>query len=190
MRFRSLAAVAGATGLLIGMGVPTAQAKPPVSVDHFDVSLPGETFSDCGLDLYAETTVAGTTTIRPAPGSTEAFLAANQVRATDTIYLDAGEGNNPSGDFVTVNSHARFLEQKATLVSGTVYSFRQVENGQFTMYASDGTRLLRGNYHVKIIQVFDTEGDGQPGGIEIETTEVLRENASADFCATLAGALT
>lgn len=171
------------------MGVPAAQAKPPVSVNHFDVSF-ADTFSDCGLDLYVETTVAGTNTVRPAPGSTEAFLAANQVRATDTIYLDAGEEANPSGDFVTVNTHARFLEQKATLVSGTMYSFQQVENGQFTMYASDGTRLLRGNYHVKIIQVFDTQGDGQPGGIEIDTTEVVHENASADYCATLAGALT
>ena len=189
MRCRSLAMAAGVTGLLLGMGAPTAQAKAPIEVNHFEVSF-DDAFSDCGLDLYVETTVAGTNRIRPAPGSTEAFLAADQVRGTDTIYLDAGEDANPSGDFVTVDFHARFLEQKATHVEGNVYSFQQVENGQFVMRASDGTRLLRGNYHVKITQVFDTEGDGQPGGIEIVTTEVVHENASADYCETLVGALT
>lgn len=86
--------------------------------------------------------------------------------------------------------HARFLEQKATLVEGNVYWFRQVENGQFTMRSSDGSRLLRGNYHVKISLLFDTGGDGQPGGTVIDVVEVVHENASADYCDTLVAALT
>lgn len=187
--FRSLAVTAGLAGLLLGMGAPVAQAKAPIEVNHFNVTF-DDTFSDCGLDLYGSTTVQGTDTIRPAPGSNQAFLSANQVRGVDTLYLDAGEGKNPSGDFVTVAFHARFLEQKATLVTGSVYTFRQVENGQFTMRSSDGTRLLRGNYHVKITLVFDTLGDGVPGGIELSSAEVVHENASGDFCDTLVAVLT
>ncbi len=187
--FRSLAVTAGLAGLLLGMGAPVAQAKAPIEVEHFDVTFE-DTDSDCGLDLFASTTVQGTSTIRPAPGSDQAFLGADQVRGVETIYLDAGEGNNPSGDFATVAFHARFLEQKATLVEGNVYRFRQVENGQFTMRSSDGSRLLRGNYHVRISVLFDTGGDGQPGGTVIDVVEVFHENASADYCDTLVAALT
>ena len=63
----------------------------------------------------------------------------------------------------------RFQEVKATQVEGTIYEFTQKDAGQpFVVEDSSGRVVLRDRGSIRFHVVFDTKGDGEPGGEFVE----------------------
>ena len=72
-------------------------------------------------------------------------------------------------------------------------TFEAADAGTFTLTTLDGTRLLRDRGTIKFLGIFDTLGDGQPGGILISEELLAVHGPHADdctFCGTFLGALT
>jgi hypothetical protein len=89
----------------------TAQADRPIDREHYAEQDSGD-FELCGLAVHSEATFEGTLSIRPAPGSDEAFLAHDNCRYTNVYTLD--DDDPSTDDFVRVEAHLNFREQKAT----------------------------------------------------------------------------
>ncbi len=73
-----------------------------------------------------------------------------------------------------VSGRGRFRERTAERVEGDVWEFIQVEKGRPFVVKNARKKIVLAD-HGKVIlrQVFDTLGDSEPGGEEVET-EVLR----------------
>jgi hypothetical protein len=71
-----------------------------------------------------------------------------------------------------VRGHGLFHDIKATHVEGTIYEFVAVEAGQpFAIEDSNGNIVVRDRGVILHTYLFDTLGDGQPGGEFIEETQ-------------------
>ena len=55
-------------------------------------------------------------------------------------------------------------EVKARPVDGTTFEFRKVETGRQTVWNSDGELVARNSGAQMVTFLFDTLGDGMPGG--------------------------
>jgi hypothetical protein len=77
---------------------------------------------------------------------------------------------NPiNGRSLTFETHELDNEIKATLVAGNVYQFTSIEAGQpFTVRDAAGNVVLRDRGVIRRSFLFDTLGDGMPGGVTIE----------------------
>jgi len=190
MQIRSIAAALAATGLvLVGMAGPAQAGKPFEKVDHYEAEF-GFDSEECGLDLRFESVVSGRFSIHPTK-STEAFLAHDVYRFAETITL----ASDPDGPFVTTRAHGNFRETKAVQVdpvnNPNLYAFTSVDAGRFQMFDSSGRQIFSGNGVFKVVDVYDTGGDGAPGAEFVETiSEVNHGNEKGDFCKALVGALT
>jgi hypothetical protein len=188
---RPLTAVAGAFVLLLAGPVGPAQADRPVFREHYADQV-STNFELCGLALHSEMTIRGSYSVRPAPGSDEAFLAHDNSRYTNVFTLNDEDPN--TDEFVTLEAHLNFREQKATLLDPSkpnIYQFEAVEATQYRVYSSDGRLLNRVAGVTKYTVVFDTLGDGQSGGIVLSIDVVTRGYPkSVDFCGVLVTELT
>jgi len=188
---RPSAAVAGAVVLTLAGPPGTAQADRPIDREHF-AGQDSSNFELCGLAVHSEATFEGTSSIQPAPGSDEAFLAHNNYWFTNVYTLDDDDPN--TDEFVRVEGHLNFREQKATLLDPSepdIYQFTAAEATQFRVYGSDGTLLRRQSGVTKYTVVFDTLGDGAPGGELIsEDVEWHGYMDDVDFCTVLVAELT
>lgn len=189
LRWRTPAAVAAAAAMLFAVQAgPAAAVKPIQKTEHYS-GHDGFDMTDCGLDLHVEVDFGGVASIRPAPGSTEAFLAHDNYWFAEKITL-AGDEDGP---FVTTQGNGNLREQKAVLLDPAkpnIYQFSIVDAGTFRLYDSDGNQLAFGRGNAKITQVFDTGGDGQPGGVEISSTVIEHGPFTGDFCAAIVSELT
>ncbi len=146
----------------------------------------------CGLDVHLEQTFSGMFSIRPAPGSDEAFLGHDNYRFTNIFTLN--DDDPTTNEFLRVEANGNFREQKATLLDPSepnIYRFTLVDASQYRIYGSDGALRFRNSGVAKITITFDTLGDGQPGGELID--EVVVEHGypkDADFCEVLVAELT
>jgi hypothetical protein len=156
---RLIAGAAGA-GLMILATPGGATAAAPVERFRYSGVESGAD-EVCGLPIAYESTFSGSTSVRPAPGSDEAFLAHQIYQFKDVVVLD--DDDPSTTEFVRVEARVNFREQRAVLLDPDdpdVYVFTAVEAGTFRMYGTDGTLLSQTPGNVKIRQVFDTEGDG------------------------------
>ena len=73
-----------------------------------------------------------------------------------------------------VSGHGRFTERSATLVEGDIWEFDQVDRGRPFVVKNGRKKIVLAD-HGKVVlrQVFDTLGDGEPGGEEVDF-EVVR----------------
>ncbi len=188
---RASAAVAGVVVLTLAGLTGTAQADRPIEREHFE----GQDSSDfelCGLPVHSETIFKGSSSIRPAPGSDQAFLAHDNYRFTNVYTLNDDDPN--TNEFVRVEAHLNFREQKATVLDPSkpnIYRFKANEATQFRVYGTDGTLLRRQSGVTKYTVVFDTLGDGKPGGILIKFDSVFKGYSDdKDFCTVLVAELT
>src|SRR4051812_19637988 len=141
MNIRGTAVGLGAACLLVAGVAGPAQAVQPVAkmtpyAEHFSFDT-----SDCGLALHFESDVSGRSSIRPAPGSDEAFLFHDNYQFTETITLVS----DPDGAFVTTHANGNFTEINATLLDPakpTIYQFTTVDAGTFRLNGPDGTLLV------------------------------------------------
>lgn len=91
-----------------------------------------------------------------------------------------------------MRGHGLFKEFTARHVAGNIWEFTAHEVGQpQTIEGSDGNVVLRDRGRVTFRAFFDTEGDGQPGGIllEEEVTGVSgpHPGLDIDFCELASG---
>jgi hypothetical protein len=179
MRIQSVAFL---IALMLGAAVPgTAHAEP---VDH----LHGEfadtgSFDDCGFSIEYDLTATFHVLIREVPGSDgQAFIGQENFNFRNV------HTNPATGAWFLVRGRELFKEVTARHVEGDIWEFTVHEVGQpFVIEDSNGNVVLRDRGRISIRAVFDTLGDGQPGGIllEEEITGVRgpHPGLDADFCA-------
>jgi hypothetical protein len=97
----------------------------------------------------------------------QAFFQRLNFRSTDVFT------NPANGRTLTFESKELTNELTARRVSGSVFEFTTIEAGQpFTVRDSDGAIVLRDRGSIRHTVLFDTLGDSQPGGIELQDTIV------------------
>jgi hypothetical protein len=149
----------------LGVGVVPALAKT-IEREHYS-GVESFSFDDCGFTLNGQSTFSGHALLRVDKGG-EAFLVKDRFSYEDVIT------NPATGKYFVIQGHGLFHEIKAKLVEGTIYEFKAVEAGQpFAIYDSDGNEIVRDRGVIRHTFLFDTQGDGQPGGEFLEETEAV-----------------
>ncbi len=121
-------------------------------------------FDDCGFTIEVESAFEGHALLRADKGG-EAFLLKDRFSYRDVLT------NAETGGWFVIRGHGLFHEIKATLVGGTIYEFVAVEAGQpFVIEDSAGNVVVRDRGVIRHTALFDTLGDGMPGGIFLEET--------------------
>jgi hypothetical protein len=180
MRVRSVSILAA---LIVGVAVPgVAQAAPPLENVHFDFVDVGS-FDDCGFTIDFESTVSVHDLVREVEGSGgQAFLGHSNVQFRNVLT------NPETGAFMVVSGQVLFKEFTARHVEGNIWEFTAHEAGQPEVIEdSDGNVVARNSGRVTFRALFDTLGDGEPGGelVEEEITSVSgpHPGIDTDFCA-------
>ena len=126
------------------------------------------TIDDCdGFTLDGESSFHGQAHLRADKGG-QAFLV------KDTYFFHDVLTNPDTGKWFVIEGHGVFHETKATLVSGNIYEFVQIEAGQpFAIVDSKGKVVVRDRGMIRHTILFDTLGDGQPGGDFLEETKTV-----------------
>ena len=174
--------------VVIGLFTPTvAQAAPPYEHMRYSGS---DSFTNmiCGLDVTIDVEYRGVFTIRTVKDSGgQAFLAHDNHESVETIT------NPATGNQLIITTNDVFHEQRAKHVDGNAWLFEAVNAGTFTLTTPEGARLLRDRGVIKFRAVFDTLGDGQPGGIQLSEEVLAVHGPHADestFCSAFLGQLT
>lgn len=125
----------------------------------------------CGIRVHEEGEFGGTVHVRVGKGDvTGAFFAHDRFHYAVTIT------NEANGRYFTTEGAGVFNEQRATRIDGSVFEFTQIEAGQtFVLRDPDGNVVLRDRGRVRTTILFDTLGDGTPGG---ELVAVLDEDVA------------
>jgi len=152
-----------AVGVLLAFVAAPAQATV-VNRGTFAGSDTGVADELCGIALVRDSTFSGSFRDRVDKASGgQAFLERFNLVATDVFT------NPATGRSLTFETHELINELTATLVSGNVYEFTSIEAGQpFTLRDSSGSIVLRDVGVLRHRVLFDTLGDGMPGGITLD----------------------
>ncbi|MGH8829342.1 MAG: hypothetical protein ACRDVZ_17400 [Jiangellaceae bacterium] len=179
MRTRFLA-ISGATALLCTVPV-AATAAPPVEREHYSFT-DVFTETECGFAIDFVVEGQGLFMAREVPGSEgQAFLG------FDNYEFRAVLTNADTGAWMVARGNGLFKEMSGTQVEGDIWEFTAMDVGQpLVVEDSDGNVVLRDRGRITFRALFDTLGDGQPGGIllEEEITGVFGPHPSLDldFC--------
>jgi hypothetical protein len=140
----------------------TAAAKV-IGQEHYS-GTDSFSFDDCGFWLDGESEFSGNTSFRVDKGG-EAFLVRDTYSYRDVLT------NRDTGEWFVVRGHAVFHEIKGTQVEGSIYEFVAIEAGQpFVLEDSEGNVIVRDRGVIRRTALFDTLGDGEPGGIVLDET--------------------
>jgi len=126
--------------------------------------------TECGTYMRAST-FSGWFMIKDATPATNGqfFYFENRVEYTDVIT------NPETGAFFTVTGNSLFKERQARLVEGTVFTYNTIEVGQpFVVTDMTGRVVLRDVGLIEVSYVFDSLGDGAPGGTLLEEPQLVR----------------
>ncbi|WP_028066635.1 hypothetical protein [Solirubrobacter soli] len=147
---------------VMALGVTPAQATV-VDRGSFEGS---ETVPDpqCGIALTRSSTFSGNFRVRVDKASGgQAFFQRLNFDYRD-VFTNAANGKT-----MTFEGHSVQNEIAATPVGGNVYEFTVVEAGQpFVVRDGAGRVVLRDRGVLRHRVVFDTLGDGTPGGVTID----------------------
>lgn len=173
--------------MIIGFGavavaIPTAaHAAPPVEHEHYEFSDSG-TFDDCGFEIRFDASGHGNMLVREVPGSDgQAFFGHDNYSFRQILT------NVETGEHFVVWGKGTFKETTAVHVGGDIWEFTAQDTGRsFVVEDGDGNVVLRDRGRVTLRVLFDTLGDGQPGGdvLEEEVTGVFGPHPALDagFC--------
>jgi hypothetical protein len=159
----------------------TAHAAPPLVNDHYEFA-DSSSFDDCGFTIESEFTASGHFMLREIEGSDgQAFLGHDNYSYREVLT------NPETGAFFVVHGKAMFKELTGQQVEGDIWEFTAQEVGQpFVVEDSDGNVVLRDRGRLTFRALFDTLGDGEPGGelLEQELTSISGPHPGffADFC--------
>src|SRR5262245_11682520 len=155
-----------------GAGAPRVEREHYSGTDEFAIE-------DCEFPLSVVGTFSGHFRVKATKGG-QAFLALDNYRYRDVVT------NPETGKWFVIRANGVFHEIKATLVEGNVYEFEQHDAGQpFVVEDSDGHVVLRDRGVAIFTVVFDTLGDGMPGGEFIEEIDVSLRGPHPGFDADL-----
>ena len=158
---RLILAVAVVSVLVVGGGTAAATV---IFQDHYSGTYDFTT-DECGYDLDVTSEFHGQVVLRVEKGG-QAFLVKDKFWYRDVVT------NPATGKHFVQYGNGLFHDIKATLVEGTVWEFVSVEAGQpFTIEDSDGNVIVRDRGVIRHTILFDTLGDGQPGGIFLGETD-------------------
>jgi hypothetical protein len=153
----------GVAAAALVAGGPPAEATV-IEREHYSGT---DTFTDtgCGFTLNGAATFYGQALLR-VDKTGQAFLIKDVFHFRDVLT------NPATGKWFVVTGHGLFHDIKATHVEGTIYEFVAVEAGQpFAIEDSNGNIVVRDRGVIRHTYLFDTLGDGQPGGEFIEETQ-------------------
>lgn len=145
--------------MLGALSAPAEAARP---YEHLHIRDGfSESGEECGIPVEYETTFSLHILVRPVRGSDgQAFLGMENVRATTVVT------NPVNGRWFTVVRSGANKEVRATHIGGDIWAFTLQETGVlFRILDSDGKVVLQDRGRLVRRGVFDTLGDGQPGGI-------------------------
>jgi len=121
-------------------------------------------FDDCGFTLDVESEFHGQALLR-IDAAGQAFFVNDKYWFRDVLT------NADTGQRFVVRGNGLYHEIQATVVGGTIYEFVAIEAGQpFVIEDSAGNVVLRDRGVIRFTFLFDTLGDGTPGGVFIEET--------------------
>jgi hypothetical protein len=154
---------------LLGVTLLMACSAAPARATVVDRGTFADSESDvpeniCGIALVRDSTFSGSFRIRLDKKSDgQAFFQRLNVDYRDVF-------TNPlNGRSMTFSGHSLVNEIAATHVEGNVYEFTTVEAGQpFTVRDGAGNVVLRDRGMLRHHVLFDTLGDGMPGGIQLD----------------------
>jgi hypothetical protein len=152
-----------AISLLAACGAAPAHATV-IDRGTFSGSESGVPEEICGIALVRDSTFSGSFRIRVDKQSGgQAFFQRMNFTFRDVFTNPANHRS------MTFAGHSVTNEIKATQVAGNVYEFTVVEAGQpFTVRDGAGNVVLRDRGVLRHRELFDTLGDGMPGGITLE----------------------
>ena len=147
----------GLTVALAAIAVAPAQATVRErihAVEHYADAY------DCGFPVAVAGTWSDHVIVREGKNKdAQAFPVLNRFAYRET------HTNTETGEWFVREGHALFNEVEATHVEGTVFEFRFVEAGQAVVITdSDGNFVSRNRGALHVTYLFDTLGDGAPGG--------------------------
>jgi hypothetical protein len=156
--------------IICTLAVLAAIASPPAGARVVDREryADSESFTDepCGYPLDVVFSYSGQLVVRDTKGG-QAF------RLRDTYAFRSVFTNPENGEWFVVHGHGTVNEVKATHVDGNIYEFVVNESGQpFILEDSDGNVIARDRGLIRETFLFDTLGDGQPGGEIVGESEV------------------
>jgi hypothetical protein len=115
-------------------------------------------YDDCGFPVDATGQVSGQELLRVLPGG-QAFLDLNRQTFREV------HTNVETGKWFVVRGNSLYHEIRGTQVEGNIYEFTSIEAGQpFVIEDSSGNVVVRDSGMIRQTFLFDTLGDGVPGG--------------------------
>ena len=158
-----------AAGLASSMALGGSAESAPLGHEHYGFVETGTT-DGCGVLVDYEWTGSGNTFVREVNGSDgQAYLLHDNYTFRLVIT------NSTTGAWMVVRGNSLFAQIAGTHVDGNIWEFTQHEAGQpFVIEDSTGTVIARSRGLVTYRLLFDTLGDGQPGGevLDVEVTGV------------------
>ena len=162
MRRLVMAALAALTSLALGAGAAGARV---IEQQHYS-GTESFSFGECGFTLDVVSEFSGRFHFRVDKGG-QAFLVHDNYRFRDVVT------NPETGRWFVVRGNGMGHEIQATHVSGTIYEFVALESGQpFVIEDSSGRVVVRDRGVIRARFLFDTLGDGEPGGEFVELLEL------------------
>ena len=118
----------------------------------------------CGIAVLHDFTFSGSFRIRvDTQSGGQAFFQLTHFEYRD-VFTNPLNGRSLSAEGISISN-----ELTATQVAGNVYEFRTIEAGQpFVVRDGAGNVVLRDRGVIRHRLLFDTLGDGTPGGITLD----------------------
>lgn len=178
-RWTPAAGVAAATLALLAPSAPAA-AQPYENIRYGGSET--SVYKDCGTKIHEELEWSGHSLVREVRESDgQAYYGHNNYWFSSVVT------NLKTDKSIIFSGRGTFRETKATHVEGTVWEFEWLEAGQPLQITDlDGNVLAFERGVVKGSTVFDTLGDGQPGGEIVSEVEPVFhgkfETGDLGFC--------
>lgn len=155
-RLLAAAALAAACGS-IALAAAPAQAT---LYERFSFTFEDSVEEDvCGIDVRIDTVGRGSNVIRYVnDGLGQAFVGHGTLKVSDTFT------NLATGESFTIEARIREGDLTGEQVEGDVYEFTLTRAGMDRVLDGDGNVVLRDSGVLRVTYLFDTLGDGQPGG--------------------------
>jgi hypothetical protein len=153
---------------LAAAALAAAPAAPATTFERIRLDAVPYEFEEvqCGIEVKVEGAVSGLVNLRAGKGDKATAYFEHDVIAYRETWTAA------NGRFVTVTGKSSFNDVKAVPLGDNLFRFTLVEAGQpFRLFDSHGNLLIRDRGGVHFTIVFDTLGDGTPGGVVVEELE-------------------